>query len=693
MVCKECGAYNAEDLTHCRVCAAPLQETGEEQASMGPARRFAQAPVWPKQAFERTSGSEAAAASYRAEETQKPASAVPTAHETPFTPAAPAAPQRSAAAPEAPAPQRPAPAPEAPAPQRPIAAPIPTRPASAAAMADEVKRFCASCGKPLLPEAPFCAYCGTRVAAPIAPKAAAPVMAADLQDEESPLRGYSSRKPSKRPARAPEPKDDYDDDDDLYDDDDYDEDYEDDYEDDEDMPRAKGKGSSILFWVLIIVLVLLIGGLGMFVVNKNGGFDAVLGSLLGDKSVSTPAPVGGDEQTVPVTVDNETGIGASIKPATLQDGSEGFSISVTAPNGSRVRIITKAPLKTDSATIDKGNAITLEVPKAVFMPYDYAETDSVSVTPQIEVTTPDGQTSPLAVPAVTVTLDRLNLTISEPAALTVEQKPDNAPLTVAGVVNDHTVEVLVNDIAVPVYEGGQFQTEVVPTVDPELGGTITVTARKVNAVTTTQSITVTPYVVKDLELAVTNDKAKLRAVKGALTLDGTVTAGATVKVSSESDKVVCGETVVTANGTFSCPITLQEDGFFEVSVSGTLEGYNDAQTTCFVERIPGDSASFRKASTDISKIYGQLVNGAAKETKIVLLGTIKEIVATTPNTIVKVEVKVGKEVKEVMVCNRSVKNTLAEDDLNKRKQIAGLYAGLYPDTELPYIWGWFIWNK
>ena len=26
MVCKECGAYNAEHLTHCRVCAAKLKD-------------------------------------------------------------------------------------------------------------------------------------------------------------------------------------------------------------------------------------------------------------------------------------------------------------------------------------------------------------------------------------------------------------------------------------------------------------------------------------------------------------------------------------------------------------------------------------------------------------------------------------------------------------------------------------------
>ena len=60
MVCKECGAYNAEHLTHCRVCAAKLKDAepaaetvdaGLEEASARPTRRFAQAPKWPTNAY------------------------------------------------------------------------------------------------------------------------------------------------------------------------------------------------------------------------------------------------------------------------------------------------------------------------------------------------------------------------------------------------------------------------------------------------------------------------------------------------------------------------------------------------------------------------------------------------------------------------------------------------------------------
>ena len=60
MVCRECGAYNAEHLTHCRVCAAKLRDTDatvpqtdEQDASQEsrPARGFVAAPSWPTRAY------------------------------------------------------------------------------------------------------------------------------------------------------------------------------------------------------------------------------------------------------------------------------------------------------------------------------------------------------------------------------------------------------------------------------------------------------------------------------------------------------------------------------------------------------------------------------------------------------------------------------------------------------------------
>lgn len=660
MVCKECGAYNAEHLTHCRVCAAKLKdyEPAVDQAAQDPgrpSRRFAQAPTWPKEAYEG-----AAASAAPAQEEFVPEEAPPKPMTEPMAPRA-AEPKAAQATPRA------------------------------AAKVEAPKPVCSNCGKPLLSDAPFCAYCGTRIGG--AQEPAPKTIPVAMTDDEQPAPMTSaSRRFGKRAEPAPQPKEDYAD---LYADDvdEFDDDYDGDlYEDGDDGAKKGGKGSTILFWGLIVVLVFLIGGLGWFVVNKNygGSFTNLVNSVFGG-ATATPGLPAGDNTPDPDGITTVDGISASIKAASLQDGTEGFEITVSAPKGSVVRIITEAQLEKDSAEVTRDdNTLTLLVPKAVFLPYTYSDTETVSVTPKLEVTTLDGKTTALTVPAVSVTLEKLTVTITDPATLTVEQKADNGAITVSGTVNDHTVEVLVNDTAVPVYEGGQFQAEVVPDVDATDGGEIVVTARKKNYVTATQTIVVTPYTVKDLALTVTNTVQNLRAEKNAVTVTGTVTAGATMKVTCSSDKVTCGETIVTANGTFSCPITISADGFYELTITGTLEGYNEGKATCIVERAPENSTTFKKACTEISTIYDKLVDGSAKTDKIVLKGKIKEIVATTPYTIVKVELSNGKT---VMVCNRSLKNTLADDDINKTKEIAGTAAGLYPDTELPYIWGWFIWNK
>lgn len=672
MVCKECGAYNADHLTHCRVCAAKLKDTEPDAAQTAqepgrPARRFAQAPAWPKQAFAGASESQTAAAPAAAPKAEEPVKAEPKA--------APAEEQPVARPAEVAAPKMV---------ERPAAKPV-ERPQS----------VCASCGKPLLPDAPFCAYCGKPVGAAAPAAAAVPVRAEEpAAAADTAAVGTAARHFGKRIEKTPEPpKDDYAD---LYaeDEDDFDDEYDDDLYDDDEESAGKeksGKGSTILFWVLIVVLVALILGLGWLFISKNGGFDNVIGKLFGGgTATTTPGLTDGDSTPDPNTVITTDGMNASIEPATLNNGSEGFLITVNAPNGSVLHIITDAALDSDRVTISQDNAVKVMVPKEVFLPGDYADTATVSVMPQLEIISPDGTTTQLQVPAVSITLQPLTLTITEPAMLSVEQKPDNGPITIKGTVDDHTVEVYVNDNPVPVYEGGQFQTEVTPEVDPENGGEIVVTAKKKNRVTATQTIVVTPYVVKDLDMAITTEVNDLRAEKDSVVVNGTVTTGATIKVTCDSDKVTCGETIVTATGTFSCPVTIAEDGFYMLTVTGTLEGYHDTELTCFVERVPTSSTAFKKKCTDISKIYSKLVDGSTTSANIVLKGKIKEIVSTMPYTIVKVELSDGKE---VMVCNRSLKNTLAEDDIGRTKEIAGVYAGLYPDTELPYVWGWFIWNK
>ena len=114
MVCKECGSYNAENLSVCKECGAKLREddTGAnngEQVSANedgrPARDFVKPPAWPKSAF---SGAP-----------EKPAGSFSGDAPAPSSAFRPTIPPRAAAS-----------------------APAPT---------------CPHCGKPVLSDAPFCA--------------------------------------------------------------------------------------------------------------------------------------------------------------------------------------------------------------------------------------------------------------------------------------------------------------------------------------------------------------------------------------------------------------------------------------------------------------------------------------------------------------------------------------------------------
>ena len=141
MVCKECGAYNADHLTHCRVCAAKLKDTEPDTAQTAqepgrPARRFAQAPAWPKQAFAGAEESQTAAAPAAAQKTDEPTKAEP-AQEQPAEKRQPVAQQPRPEAQPAAAPAEPA-APKVV--ERPAAKPV-----------EKQQSVCAHCGKPLLP--------------------------------------------------------------------------------------------------------------------------------------------------------------------------------------------------------------------------------------------------------------------------------------------------------------------------------------------------------------------------------------------------------------------------------------------------------------------------------------------------------------------------------------------------------------
>lgn len=704
MVCKECGAYNAEHLTHCRVCAAKLrdgdaaEETMEQQAPARPVRNFAQAPQWPARAYsgapepQQSGDAPAPAASPEARPAQEAAPASP----------AGSRPVPAQAAEPAPA-AKPAPAAAA----EPVSAarPAPRTGASAAAAAAASRMFCTSCGKPLaVPDATFCAYCGARLGAAAQPAAAAgprpaPMAAADsAAAEERPAKRVPPQKQEIAPVEDDEELEEVEEDDfsDLYDEDD--EDYDDDYYDDEfdeddgeDKPRRKGKGGTVLFIILVVVLLALIAFFGMYIVKKNYGgsvsnlFASLTGKAPEDTTPEDPAGSGGNIVSNNVTADN---MSATIVEDVI-DGTEVFNITVNVPTGSTIRVIPMSgSLQQDSHLLEEGNTAYIAVPRSIFLPDEYCDSASVTVTPQIEITLPDGTKKMLDVPSVTMTVPQVSLTLTEPAGETVEAGASGSAITVSGTVSDHTVEVEINGVPVDVHEGGVFSYDYTP--NNVEGETIEVVAKKKNNMTARKTITVTPHVVKDLPLTISSGATVLRAADGKVTVEGTAVAGATVTAICENTDIVCGAVTVTDTGAFTCSIQVPKEGCYEINLAATAEGYNDAAVSCIVERAPTTkSSTYRDKALNLNKNYQKVVDGKATETTVAFTGKVKEIVQSDGMVIFTLEDSSGNL---VYVCNRSDKNKIENDDLNKSKRVAGFNAGLYPETSNPYIWGWFIWN-
>lgn len=728
MVCKECGSYNAENLSVCKDCGAKLRDDDTSAGSVDtlaanedgrPARDFVKPPAWPKSAF---SGAP-----------EKPASSLSGDAPAPTSAFRPTIPPRAAAS-----------------------APAPT---------------CPHCGKPVVSDAPFCAYCGQRLtgeapvsapvsARPAAKPAAAPVQQAraayaanDFDDEDDDYDDeddddYKPAKGAKRPAklarRGGDDLDEYDEEDEE----EYDEEY-------DDMPQKRGKGTTILFWGLIALLLALIAVFGMYIAKKN--FNGDVGAMFA--SIGTIFNKNSSDDVNAADPSATTDPGSQMYTATITESTDPttndvwYDIDIAAPTGSTIRVITDATLTQNTATVAANNRIILHIARDVFMPNAPVDTETLTLQPNIQAISPDGQTMQVTVPEITVSVPALSMTVTEPAADTVNATFDNSPIAIMGQVNnyDSKIAVFVNDEQVYVDSNGLFTASYTPkqqaaalamptnsplpstdpsatpdpvasaspdaSTSPEVTGeeaeateapiveetttdsalpagsteTITIEARKNNCVTARKVITVEPYVVQTMSFTVNNDLKSLASDTGSVTITGTCTPGAVISATSSSTDVTFGEATVTDTGTFSMLVTIAKVGGYDINLVGKLQGYYDGTASVTVERPPtASSSAFKKAAADLSKNMEKIKAGTTTSGDFVVTGRITELISTDPYTIFRVQISEGVE---VIVYNRSAKSTINSSDLKEKKQIAGTLKGLYTDGATPVLWGWFIWNK
>ncbi len=98
------------------------------------------------------------------------------------------------------------------------------------------------------------------------------------------------------------------------------------------------------------------------------------------------------------------------------------------------------------------------------MPNAPVESEVITISPNIQVISPDGQTTQLTVPDITVTVPVLSMTVSEPATDVVNATFDNSPIPIIGQVNNYDGEtaVFINDQQVYVDSTGMFTSSYTP---------------------------------------------------------------------------------------------------------------------------------------------------------------------------------------------------------------------------------------
>lgn len=663
MICKECGAYNPDHATYCKVCAANLKGEPEVEAPEMPAE-----DLQPTKRFSRPSW-------VVAEQPVKKESSTEDAEE-----AEPAAKDEIEEVPEEPV--------EASVPETNASEPVDEDPDD-----DDPDSYETRSEHPI--------WTPTR-------SRRRTIEPADEDDEDD---DYEEE------SKEPEEEGIYNEEEALDQDDDSFE-----YEPTPPKRKSSKKKGNTLFTVLlisiivVIVAILVFGGIYLLqrlgVLNcGNSGEGTSFLSCSGARETTADTT---NPPTTDATPDPSASTGGENEPdektATLLEyvndaGEDYVAITVLVPAHGSMTI--DFPHQDDyKATNDKDVAYPrrVNIPVQIFYPNAPLDTPTQTITPSISVTKSDGTSYDVECPSFTKNFPPLSIALTAPLA-----KEDGSYMAaegnvihLEGKVDDFDVTLKINGVATNVYEGGVFMQDYTMTSDT--AETIELVATKNNYVTATTTLTVDPYVfVPDpMVLEVKDDIASLRADKsGKLTVVGTTLPGATLTATSDNTtRVLCGTVTVDAEGKFSFGITMDTDfyGISTITLNATKEGAEDGSTTFIVSRAHADKDTFVKwynkgskyieinRKTMLTEILASLDTYSGNEYGFRLTGTVSEIINEGDMTIIKMTLVKTNEI--VYVQNFSSKWT-PQDNIGGKYNVYGNLVGTYQDTGCALFIGWF----
>ncbi len=726
MICKECGAYNPDHASFCKVCAASLkdapayeepqaesydepadqdpQQYAEEQESVRPARSFAKPPVWKPTSnvtFERRRYTPSIDMDHPADDGQDDDDVqayVRSSQQPRFRPEASDAAEQDDDTRDAEASR------------------------AAFASASPTRRFRApepdpeedDEDEPVRP-----APVKSSKKAPVRP----PVDDEDDDDEEDEDDEPIRRAPVKSAKKKPVARD-YDDEDDEDDDEDEepvrrapvksakkkpvarDYDDEDDEDDDESYaPRQKKQKSATsgIFTTLLVVLLVLILAVVVIVVLANNvpSIGEKLSILKIDSCSGAQDVIAGGSQDTPAVDPNAAGNAVVsttdpyIEESVNESGIECVKFCVYVDVGETLTI--DLPNQDDySQTNTSQTAIDykIEIPKQVFYPNAPLDSAEYVVTPNVTLTDASGTARQLNMPTFTLTFPAISLSVTNPS-YTGEpiMAADGNVVTIEGKVDTHTVSVYANDQKLSVYEDGYFKGDYVMQSDAE--ETIVIRAEQDNYVKTSTEIKVTPYVFVPIEMSLSISKgvSTLRAAEktGELSVKGVAEPGATLVAASDNENVVCGSVAVGMDGNYTFNVTFASGyyGIATVTVSAVKEGYTDTSATCIVTRMYDDKDGFTKNKNYYEvprhKTMDEIMTDPSQAGYYRMTIKLLEVTEVDGYKICKVEIKQsGKDPVTAYMMNQSEKWDPNESRIGNEYNVYCMLNGLYPDTEYLY---------
>lgn len=540
--------------------------------------------------------------------------------------------------------------------------------------------------------------------------------------------------PAKRVRHAPIHLDDEDEDEENEDEDkdeDGDAEFSDEQEDDsyeyEPTPpkrNKKGNASGPLFWILlsaIIVVILCIIAAGVLMIMQSGGKKiSCAGADAGQKTnhsqtqtqtLPNQEQAGQNEpavETNPYDVEMEEGFN--------DEGRECVIYNIVVPAHGVVTIVLPSQgEQTYPSSYDTPVVYSLTVPKSAYYPNVPLDDPSYEVHPEIYLTESDGTARALSVPSFTLTFPSLTIDLEKPALNEeghVMANKDNI-VPISGHLNqdDLDVKLYMNDEPVTVYSEGLFMPDYIMTSDEPV--TVVLRAEKANWVSVSTEFVVDPYVYTPdkMILTVTNDRVtELKSDKtGKITVRGQTLPNATLTASSDvPSKVVCGSVSVDGEGNFTFGIALDSTfyGIANITINAEKEDAEDGSLTFKIYRTYADRQAFVKGYNK-TKSYKEI--GSSK--KYLTISSLMANSATYAGadygfrlTAKVVEVALNEEGYQVVrmtlagsgetvyVINLSEKWT-PENNIGGSYNLYGNFLGTYEDGTSPYFAVFFAVNK